>query len=129
MLRGEAIKIHFPADIPETIIPLMLLRDAKALAETWAKEHLSDYLLGKQLVVPDFPNEKTARYFNPERSLDDHQLVISALVQIARHRGAQILYVTLTRDDYDAFLAKGLKDDLETRMEFVRQSWRLERFS
>ena len=106
----------------------MLYREAKAIAEAWAEEHLSDYLLGKQLVVPDFPNEKTARYFNPERSLDDHQLVISALVEIARRRGAQILYVTLTRDDYDAHLATGVKDNLETRMEFVRRSWRVEKY-
>lgn len=104
----------------------MLWKDAKALAEAWAQNHLPDFLRGQQFLVPDFPDERTARYFNPERGLNPHQLFNTALVEIARLRGAQILHVTITRDDYDAVLSSGGEDSPEFRLAFIQQQYRLE---
>jgi len=103
------------------ILPAVLWQEAKAIAQTWADENLAEDLRGRQLTVPDFPDDATCRFFFPERSLKSHKLYNTALGKIARKRGAKIAHEMVSTTAYDLIVKMGIKDTPAARLDYIKK--------
>ncbi len=98
----------------------MTWQNAVTIADRWIAENLPLNLKGKILVVPDFDNDATALYFNPDRPKLFHDMVNQAIGRTARKRGAKIRHDIVTVDCFHG------PDSPDDRAAFIATRYRIE---
>ena len=79
-------------------------------------------LKGQGIRVAKFTDEETSRFFFPRRSLLFQQRMVRELAVRLRKRGARIISVSLTVEDYARWLdSQRLEDTPDRRFRFASQ--------
>ncbi|HZR21893.1 MAG TPA: hypothetical protein VFE51_31720 [Verrucomicrobiae bacterium] len=96
--------------------------------EEWAVQHgLPTNLRGKQLLLVDFEDDQACAFFYPGRTHFSQNAFLVALAQFVRRRHGRTSRVTITPDQYQAWLlAEKLPDSEETRQKFIESRYRVE---
>lgn len=77
-------------------------------------------LKGQGIRVAKFTDEETSRFFFPRRTLFFQQRMVKALTTLLRKRGAKIISVRMTVEDYARWCdANGHTDTTERRFFFA----------
>jgi hypothetical protein len=83
----------------------MAWQDARTEGEKWVGENLPTDLRGHSVQLVKFERDSHARFFDVNRGQKWHAMFTTAVARLARKRGAKIVYVTITPDQYRDWLA------------------------
>ena len=102
--------------------------DLAKFVEAWAAQHaLPVNLRGKQFLMVDFEDDNDCAFFYPGRTQFSQHAFTVALAGVVRRRHGRTVRVTITPEQYRAWLlAEKLPDSAENRQSFIESRYRVE---